>query len=80
MKNITITLEDEVARWTRIKAAEHEMSVSRYVGQMLREKMRGEAEYEKAMQYFLSRKPSNLKRPKDKYPSRDKLHERENLR
>ena len=39
MKNITITLEPEVVRWVRIKAAEQEMSVSRYVSELLKEKM-----------------------------------------
>jgi hypothetical protein len=38
MKNVTITLDEEVARWARIRAAELETSVSRLVGQMLKEK------------------------------------------
>jgi plasmid stability protein len=38
MKNVTITLDEEVARWARILAAEHNKSVSRLVGEMLREK------------------------------------------
>jgi hypothetical protein len=29
MKNVTITMEEEVARWARIRAAELETSVSR---------------------------------------------------
>jgi hypothetical protein len=38
MKNVTITLDEKVARWARIKAAEKDTSVSRLVGEMLREK------------------------------------------
>jgi hypothetical protein len=38
MKNVTITLDEEVARWARILAAEHNKSVSRLVGEMLRKK------------------------------------------
>lgn len=34
MKNVTITLDDEVARWARIRAAEQNTSVSRLVGDM----------------------------------------------
>ena len=41
-RNMTITLEDEVARWARIKAAEKDTSVSRLVGDMLKEKMQDE--------------------------------------
>ena len=36
MKNVTITLKEEVARWARIKAAEKNTSVSRLVGEMLK--------------------------------------------
>lgn len=37
MRNVTITLDEEVARWVRIEAAKRETSVSRLVGEMLRE-------------------------------------------
>ena len=39
MKNVTITLDEEVARWARIRAAERDTSLSRLVGKLLREKM-----------------------------------------
>lgn len=45
MKNVTITLEEEVARWARIKAAHLDTSVSRLVGEMLKEKMEQEQSY-----------------------------------
>jgi hypothetical protein len=38
MKNVTITLDEEAARWARIQAAEHNTSVSRLVGEMLLKK------------------------------------------
>ena len=75
MKNVTITLDEEVARWARIRAAEQETSVSRLVGQMLREKMLEEESYQAAMQTYLSQKPQGLKRPGVKYPKREALHE-----
>jgi hypothetical protein len=37
MKNVTITLDEKVARWARIRAAEEETSLSRLVGEMLRD-------------------------------------------
>ena len=74
MKNVTITLEEEVADWARILAAKQKSSVSRLVGDMLKEKMLEESGYQTAKHQFFSRKPSPLKHS-GKYPSRDELHE-----
>ena len=76
MKNVTITLDEETARWARIYAAEHDTSVSRMVGEMLREKMRLEDEYRSAMQSYLSEPACKLKPSAKKYPGREELHER----
>ncbi len=76
MKNVTITLDEEVARWARIEAAERNMSVSRLVGEMLREKMRDEQAYRLAMQQYLSQRPRKLKKAGARYPSREELHDR----
>ena len=75
MKNVTITLDEEVARWARIRAAKQETSVSRLVGEMLRQKMLEEEDYQAAMQKYLSQKPRGLKGPGMKYPKRENLHE-----
>jgi hypothetical protein len=80
MKNVTITLEEEVARWARIRAAELETSVSRLVGELLREKMIEEESYQAAMQQYLSQVPKMLKKKRTKYPSRWELHDRHGLR
>jgi len=76
MKNLTITIDEEVARWARIRAAEHDTSVSRLVGKMLREKMLEEQSYQAVMQEYLSRPPRKLKRPGARYPHREGLHDR----
>jgi hypothetical protein len=76
MKNVTITLDEEVARWARIRAAELDTSVSRLVGELLREKMVNSKSYDSAMQRYLSQGPAKLKRPGSKYPRRGELHER----
>jgi len=75
MKNITITLKEEVARWLRVWAAEHDISVSRFVGRLVEEQMDGERQYEQSRKVFLSRQSKPLKRS-GAYPSRDKVHER----
>lgn len=76
MKNVTITLDEEVARWARIRAAEQNTSVSRLVGEMLKEKMQAEEAYLQAMEEFLAVEPLVLKKPGTPYPSREELHER----
>ena len=80
MKNVTVVLDDEVARWARVWAARHNTSVSKLLGELLAERMREETGYEAAMKRFLSRRPSRLKDEAERYPSRDALHERDLLR
>lgn len=45
LKNMTITVREDVARWARKKAAEDNTSVSKLVGQMLERQMRMTDEY-----------------------------------
>ena len=79
MRNVTITLEEEVARWARIRAAYENISVSRLVGEMLKEEMIKEENYEKAMSRYLLRKSIRISRS-GKYPKRDELYDRKSLR
>ncbi|MBW1699076.1 MAG: hypothetical protein JRH18_23190 [Deltaproteobacteria bacterium] len=74
MKNVTITLDEEVAYWARIRAAEKNTSVSRLVGELLREKMLDEKNYRIAMQHYLSQPARMLKKPGEKYPDRENLY------
>ena len=76
MKNVTITLDEKVAAWARVRAAKRETSVSRLVGEMLREKMLQEERYQAAMQHYLSQPPRRLKQAGTGYPERKDLHER----
>lgn len=76
MKNVTVSLDDEVAQWARVWAARHNTSVSKLLGQLLAERMEEESAYEAAQKRFLSRPPRPLKDSGQSYPSRDALHER----
>ena len=80
MKNVTITLDEEVARWARIRAAELSTSVSRLLGDMLRERMEREEVYEQALKQYISRKPRVLNESDKRYPGRDQLHDRPRIR
>lgn len=76
MKNVTITLDEEVARWARVWAARHDTSVSRMLGEELRRKMREEARYEAAQAHFFARPPRALKAAAARLPSREEAYER----
>ena len=39
MRNVTVTLEEDVAEWARIEAARRDTSVSRLLGVLLKERM-----------------------------------------
>lgn len=80
MKNVTITLDEEVARWARIRAAEQDTSLSRLVGELLHEKMLDEENYRASMQRYLSGSPCSLKKPGDVYPAREELYGRKGFR
>jgi len=80
MRNITITLDEKIAAWARHRAAERDVSLSRFIGELLETTMRESREYRTAMQSFLSRQPTVLKEPGTRYPSREELHDRNDLR
>lgn len=80
MKNVTVTLDDETARWARVEAARRDMSLSKFIRTLLRERMRTTEGYEAAMRDFLSVKPRTLRRPGERLPTREEIHDRRRLR
>ena len=80
MKNITITLDEKTAVWTRVHAAKHNKSVSRLVGEMLQSYMHESREYDDAMRQYLAGKPCRFEKPGGRYPTREELHDRAGLR
>lgn len=80
MKNVTITVDEEVARWARIEAARRDTSVSRMVGEMLAQMMREETGFEAAKDAFFAIAPAALSGSDDDYPDRDALYDRDSLR
>jgi len=79
VKNVTVSMDDDVARWARIEAAKHETSLARFLGDLLRERMAAQAHYDKAMRAFLRTKPSGGSGGGG-LPSRDEVHDRAALR
>ncbi|MCY3807964.1 MAG: hypothetical protein OXG58_00750 [Gemmatimonadetes bacterium] len=80
MKNITITLPEDVARWLRIRAAEDDRSVSRWIRELLERKRHREDDYEVAMKRYLARQAREIEWPGGRRPSREELYDRSRLR
>jgi len=78
LKNVTITLEEDVARWARIEAARQDTSVSQLLGEVLKQRMSAEEGYEAAMERALKRRPFFTKT--SRYLTRDEAHDRARLR
>jgi hypothetical protein len=80
MKNVTITLDERAVEWARVRAAERDMSLSRFVGELIHDKMRHSREYEEAMRAALAFKPLVWEGPWKPYPKREELYDRPVLR
>ena len=77
LRNVTVTLEEDVAEWARVEAARRDTSVSRLLGELLKEKMNARDGYEKAMRRALGRKPFLRG---GRYLTREEAHDRARLR
>ena len=77
LKNVTITLDTELAHWARKKAAEENVSVSKLLARMLEREMRASDSYWRAFEEWKKR-DRNLGVGLDasKRFSRDQAHER----
>lgn len=76
-RNVTVTLDEETARWVRVEAARRDTSVSQYLGEILSERKRRSEGYEAARAIFMGREARPLRGPGDCLPSRDEVHFRE---
>ena len=77
---MTVSLDEETARWARVEAARRDMSVSSLLAELLSEKRRADEGYAAAMSAFLGRPAVTLRKRRVRYPSRDEVHDRGRLR
>lgn len=61
-----------------MEAARRDTSVSRFLGDMLRQQMHETDDYEKAMRSYVARKP--FLKSHGRYLTRDEAHDRDRLR
>ena len=80
MKNIPITLSEDLSRWLRIKAAEDGRSVSRWLSELIEGMRSNEDDYEIAMRRYLAMKPRRLDWSGRSMPTREESHDRSGLR
>jgi hypothetical protein len=80
LKNVTISLDASVARWARIKAAEQDKSLSRFLAELLEERMKHESDYDTARRRFKEGKPFAFREPGEKLPTRDEIYDRKIFR
>lgn len=78
LRNITVTLEEGVARWARVQAAIKDTSVSRFLAQILKERMIESDGYDAAKRRALARKP--FLKSDGRYLTREEAHDRARLR
>ena len=73
-------LPEDLARWLRVRAAENNRSVSRWVAELLAGMRRQEDEYEVAMKQALAVKPRKMEWVDGRKPTREELHDRPSFR
>jgi len=78
LRNITITLEESIARWALMEAARRDTSISRLLAGILKERMLEEDVYQAAMGRALKRKP--FLKTHGRYLSREEVHDRARIR
>lgn len=82
MPNLTITADEETLQRLRVEAAMRNISVSRFVGEILKEKFSADDTYERAMADFFSRAPYLAPPPREdgrNWPAREELYDRKAL-
>lgn len=79
MKNVTISLDEDTAAVARLEAARNGLSVSRWIGDLLRRHIAESTDYEAAMRGYLQAPPFKSKSG-TRLPRRDELHDRPGLR
>jgi hypothetical protein len=80
LKNVTVTLDQDTARWARLEAARRDTSVSRLLADLLKREMEGRDAYELARVRFLAQAPGVHRPSGQPLPIREDLHDRPGLR
>ncbi len=80
MRNVTISLDDDLARKARVAAAERDMSLSKFVADLLHKELATDPRYEEARRQFFAQPLYVLRQPGERLPTREELYDRPILR
>jgi len=80
MRNVTITLDRETAAQVKVRAAERGMSLSRYIGEVLRRELRNGDIYDAAYRSWRAGKAFPLSGAPQPQPTREEIYDRPVLR
>jgi hypothetical protein len=80
LKNVTVTLAPDAARWARVEAARRGTSMSRMLGEMIEAEMAGHTAYAGAKERFFAQEPGMHRVDRRPLPTREELHDRQGLR
>jgi hypothetical protein len=87
MKNVTISLDEDLLREARVAAARRDLSLSKLVAEMLRRELaqgtsngKHSPEYQKAMEEYLAQPPFIKRDPRTPWLKREQLYDRPLLR
>ena len=80
LRNVTVTLDDETFAKARVRAAERNVSLSRFISELLARELRHDDAYESAYRTWLAARPFALKGAPQRYPKREELYDRALLR
>ncbi len=75
MKNVTLTLEDDVVAKARVEAAKQGKSLSRFVSDLVAQRVGRTLTQKEAIDRFLAGPPLHILDETGKAPSRDDHHE-----
>jgi hypothetical protein len=80
MRSVTVTLDEETFAKARLRAAQRNLSVSRFVTEVLAEELRHGDAYDVAFRAWLAVPSFALKGAPQTYPKREELYDRALLR
>ena len=80
VNNITVTLDEKMAAWLRRNAAQRGISVSRFLGDLVHERMRETRDYNEAKRRFFAHKPVDFEWPDGHPPTREEINDRARAR
>jgi len=81
MRNVTISMDEDLVRRAKVEAARQDKSLSRFVAELVEREVGHSQAYQKAMESYLSRRPF-IRRPTAETPylKREELYDRPVLR